>query len=203
MSITPEVLKLLQSKGLTLQDAIEIAEAMTPARTAGAERQARYRQRKKTNKSKDIQSDNVTGDVTRNVTPPNDIYSNPPASPSLAKANGVPQFAERLVEAWNAEPGLRPARKLTGQRLTKLRRRIAETGEADLLDAVKRLGASPFHCGKNDRGWVVDLGWLIRNDENVNKALELDAPGSRKAANDPGGGFLAHTIRKMQARDGP
>lgn len=64
MSLTASAIRMLAEKGLSALDIAEIAEANEPKRTAGADRQKRYRDNKR--------------DVTRNVTPPNDIYSNPP-----------------------------------------------------------------------------------------------------------------------------
>lgn len=184
MSLTPAALRIMKAKGLTLDDAIEIAEALVPARSANAERQARFRQRKKAKGSRGCNDDE--GNVTDNVTPPNEYISNPPVPPQSANADcPTPKFSDRFVEAWNAEPGLKPARRLTGQRLTKLGRRVKEFGEETMLEAVARLGGSPFHCGKNDREWQADIGWLIRNEENVTKALELAEARPRGKPADP------------------
>lgn len=62
-----ETLRILVAKGLSAADILEIAETLeaAPARSAGAERQARYRARK--NQSLDNDGD-VTRDVKRDVT---------------------------------------------------------------------------------------------------------------------------------------
>lgn len=174
MSLTPAALRVMREKGLTLDDAIEIAEALVPARSSAAERQARYRRRKKA-------SDVTDDDVTRDVTPPLNEGSNPPRfSPSSASADDCPPFDEKLVSVWNetaGKCGFRQSRALNADRKAKLRRRVAEYGETQLLEAVSRLSTSPFHCGQNDREWRADLGWLLRNSENVTKALEYNLPG--------------------------
>lgn len=193
MSITPEAIRLMAESGLDSFKIAEIAEALKPDRSSAAERQARYRQRKKAKKevrkAKEAEPqaapDNER-DVTRDVTPPNDIYSNPPASPSLANANDAPpKFSDRFLAEWNETAkrcGMREARPLTGSRLTKLRARVREYGEDAVLEAVKRLSTSKFHCGENDRGWRADIGWLIRNGENIAKALEFDLPKTAATA---------------------
>lgn len=67
-----------------------------------------------------------------------------------------------------------------------------------MLEAIKRLSTSKFHCGQNDREWKADIGWLIRNSENVAKALECDLPGEGKVAakTDPA---ALNDYRKYQA----
>lgn len=45
MSLTAAAIRLMAEKGLSANDIADIAEAMTPARSSNAERQARYRER--------------------------------------------------------------------------------------------------------------------------------------------------------------
>lgn len=71
-----ETLRLLQAKGLNLDDIIEVAAAMErKADPTNAERQARYREKRKTNKA------NVTR-YSNGVTPPNDSILTPGVIPS-------------------------------------------------------------------------------------------------------------------------
>lgn len=49
-------------------------------------------------------------------------------------------------------------------------------------EAFKKLEASSFCTGENDRGWKADFDWLIKNDNNIIKVLE------GKYDNDDGGG---------------
>jgi len=100
MTITAAAVRLMAEKGLSAIDIAEIMEAMAPTRTVNAERQARYRERRK-----EARNDS---NVTRNVTPPNDIYSNPPElSPSEAKASLAPKGktrkGTRLPDDWQPE----------------------------------------------------------------------------------------------------
>lgn len=96
MSITPEAIRLMAESGLDAFKIAEIAEALKPARTAAAERQARYRQRKAAKKDKrEAKSDNRR-DVTGDVTPPNDIYSNPLLPPHWLTPMIAPKFSDRF-----------------------------------------------------------------------------------------------------------
>jgi hypothetical protein len=74
--VTVEALKKMATMGLTLEQAIEIMEAMEtkPARSANAERQARFRAKRR---------ESVTGNVTCGVT---DNVTAPPSPPPETKA---------------------------------------------------------------------------------------------------------------------
>jgi hypothetical protein len=37
---------------------------------------------------------------------------------------------------------------------------------------MANLAANKFHCGENDRGWRVNLGWFLKA-KNFTKALEM------------------------------
>ena len=87
MKLTVEQMEFLAAKGLSLTDVIEFAKMSEGQRSANAERQARYRQRRKAEVSIEPVTDAVTESVTRNVTdndntplslPPNENISNPP-----------------------------------------------------------------------------------------------------------------------------
>lgn len=105
MPLTAEALALMAAKGLTIQDAAEIAAAMEPAKkqTAGAIRQARYREKLS---GKVTQSD-VT--VTRNSDaslsenpPPKSNNINPPDT-SL-RSDTVPVREAWFSDLWSAWP---------------------------------------------------------------------------------------------------
>lgn len=171
MSLNAAALRLLAEKGLTAADIVELAETLEVRRDpTAAERMRRHRAKKAEASGKP---------VTRNVTaerderdPPNDIYSNPPVPPS-AKADSPP--SEKIVEAWNAGPakaGATASRGLTASLKSLLRARIKENGADGVLEAIRNLAASKFHCGENDRGWKANLGWMLKA-ENFQKMLEL------------------------------
>jgi hypothetical protein len=168
--LTLEQMEFLVSKGISAEEMVAFAK-MGSAKSKGAERTARWRAKK---------AGNVTNSVTRDVTcdaspPPNDIYSNPPDSLS-AKAD-CPSLADRVVEAWNAGPranGARKATALDANRRKWLSLRVRDHGEAAVFAAIANIGASPFHCGTNDRGWKANIGWLLKSPEKFLSALEME-----------------------------
>jgi hypothetical protein len=53
---------------------------------------------------------------------------------------------------------------------------VKENGEDSVLQAIRNVAGSKFHCGDNDRGWKASLGWMLKSAENFDKCLELAAP---------------------------
>jgi hypothetical protein len=180
--IRPEVLDALLAAGATAEMIVAAVKAdarqedakLQEKREADAARQRKSRQNRKLGhvKSHDV---TVTPRDICDAPPPNDIYSNPPPEPSGAKAP-VPPFSEKVVSAWNDGPGARgatSATKLDSGRRKALAARITDHGEQSVLDAIANLAGSDFHCGKNDRNWRVNIGWLLKSPENFMKALEM------------------------------
>ena len=200
MSLTPAAIRALADKGLSAHEIADIAELNAPARSTNAERQARYRENKKRN-------------VTRNVTPPNDIYSNPPVSPSVSDETLLPveqkpdEIAE-AVEVWNetaVEVGLPTVRgKLTGQRRARLKARLAEHGLEGMREAVAAVKRSPF-CRGEVNDFRADLGFLTRPD-NFAKLLEggFEPRNGQQRTNGPAppGSFIEVMKREREWRRG-
>jgi hypothetical protein len=166
VSLNAATIEILLAKGLSGADILEVARAseMKADRT-NAERQARFRARK---------SNAVTVTPVTENDPPNEYISNPRVSPSGAKAPPSP-FAEKIVSAWNAGPAARGAKKairLDASRRKLLAARQRENTEDEIFAAMANLAANKFHCGENDRGWRVNLGWFLKA-ENFTKALEM------------------------------
>ncbi len=81
-------------------------------------------------------------------------------------------FAEKLVEKWNATPGIRHCQKMTANRQRAFKARVKEAGWVDQVDAaLERVAASPFLTGENDRGWKADIDWFLRPD-SMTKIME-------------------------------
>lgn len=106
MKLSAEQMQFLADRGLSIAEVIEFA-SMGGGRSAAAERQARYRERKRT----EAEACDVTSDVTRDasqrnetppLSPPNDIYSNPPLSPPLQKSGA--RKGSRLPDDWKPKP---------------------------------------------------------------------------------------------------
>ena len=182
MGLNAAALRLLAEKGLTAADIVELAEALeVRADPTAAERMRRYRANKAAKEAKPV-TRNVTDE--RDGTPtPNEYISNPHVSPDGAKAPCPPSLSERVVSAWNdqAKPaGATGANPLNADRRKALSLRVKEHGEDAVFTAIANIAASPFHCGKNDRGWSANIGWLLKSPENFAKALEMG--GGRSAA---------------------
>lgn len=182
MSIIAVAVKHLIAAGVTgdaLVAAIAEMEDARPAQVdAVAERRRAYDRERKRNKPKN--SGGIPVESAESV-PPNDNISNPP--PLDAKAS-CPPLADRVVEAWNEGPGSNgapKARPLDANRRKLLSLRTREHSEAEVFEAIRNVGASEFHCGKNDRGWTANLGWLLKSPENFQKALEMGSTQQARA----------------------
>lgn len=62
--------------------------------------------------------------------------------------------------------------KLSDKRRIKLKARLDEIGEDELLKALDKIKESSFLKGNNDRNWKISFDWLINNDNNMIKLLE-------------------------------
>lgn len=203
MSVIATAMRHLIEAGVSgdaLYRAIAELEAATDTRSPGARRMARYRARqgqkelgqKELGASPSVTSVTCDDGDGRADLPPNDINSNPP-SPSSADADATPllvipkaeplePLAERVTAAWNvmaAANGLAQARGLSAERRMHLAARVREHGEAAIFEAIERLGASDWHCGRGDRGgksgrgtWKADLGWLLKSGDAFLRILE-------------------------------
>lgn len=199
MSVIATAIRHLIDAGVSgdaLYRAVAELEAATDTRSPGARRMARYRERQ--GRKEQAASPAVTSvtsvtcddDDGRADLPPNDINSNPP-SPSSADADAIPllevipkaePLADRVTAAWNrmaAANGLAEARGLSAERRTHLAARVREHGEAAIFEAIERLGASDWHCGRGERGgrggrgtWKADLGWLLKSGDAFLRILE-------------------------------
>ena len=171
MSLDPSVLRAMQNAGASMEvilAAIEAQAALDEERRQSLRKGNAERQRKRRHK--------VSQRDERD--PPNDNISNPPSSSSSAKADAGSAFDDEIVSVWNETAdrcGFRKAQALRGKRLTKLKARRKEFGEAKLLEGIARLSTSDWHTGKAG-DWRATLGWFLHSEENVNKALEFDLP---------------------------
>lgn len=73
--------------------------------------------------------------------------------------------------------------KLSDKRRIKLKARLDEIGEDELLKALDKIKESSFLIGNNDRNWKISFDWLINNDNNMIKLIE-DKYKDDKAADD-------------------
>jgi hypothetical protein len=88
-----------------------------------------------------------------------------------------------FLECWNSHTNLPQARN-TATRENKFHTRMKDQlFQEQWAQAVDALAASPFHTGKNDRGWKADIDWFLKNDTNYVKLLDrADMVQREKAA---------------------
>lgn len=78
-----------------------------------------------------------------------------------------------LAVLWNDLVPSPKVLRVSGTRLAHLTARMETYPDLDWWRQVlDRLLATPFLRGKNDRGWVADFDWLVKNDENPARVLE-------------------------------
>lgn len=161
MSINAAALKLMRDKGLSLDDVVEIAEALEVRRDpTAADRKQRQREREKADR--DMSQRDVTRDnKEKSPTPPKE-KTNPPVSsnedtPPSLKPDHVREFwnehAERL--------GLPTARDLTEKRRKAAAALIRKYTIDDFTDAISAIEHSPFLRGANDRNWRADFDFFL------------------------------------------
>ena len=199
MSVMATAIKLLIEAGVGgdgLVDAVVRLEAATDRRSAGAKRQARYRERSK------------AGLAQPGMFAPADVECDPllPLEFEI-----IPPLADRVVGAWNLaaeRAGLSAVRKLDDSRKARLATRVRAHGEQAVFEAIANLAASRFHCGANERGWKATLGWLLESPANFLKALELGergggAPASRTMSAAERAAYLEQLDAKPWAGNAP
>lgn len=131
MGMNADTMRLLASKGLSIDDIIEVAESLEKkADRTNAERQARYRSKRKSNA------------VTVTGVSPNDIYSNPVSSVEETRAAPqklVPDKPDEVSEpVWKAFVALRRKKGgLSDVALAGIRREAGKAGWP-LEDALAR-----------------------------------------------------------------
>lgn len=83
-------------------------------------------------------------------------------------------------------PGFPKVTKLTESRKGKIRVRLGEMGGMELAEAVfRKMAASKFLNGDNDRGWKATFDWVMENDKNWVKVSE--GQYDDRKTNDSGG----------------
>lgn len=146
------------------------AAAVAPApKTARQERNARYYQKKASEKRLNSDDQDVSDASSLLLSPegssptppsPKPLSSTPP-SPPLGGSSPI----DRAILEFSAQAervGLPVPRKVTSDRRRKIEARLREHGEAAWGEACRRMANSSFCCGENDRGWRADLDFLCQ-----------------------------------------
>jgi hypothetical protein len=80
------------------------------------------------------------------------------------------EFAER----WNQFDSLPAIQSMNQTRIRQLKTRAKESEFADNWKSIiRKLSESDFHTGNNDRGWKATVDWILKNDTNYMKILEM------------------------------
>lgn len=169
MGMIATALKHMLAAGMVHEDivaAVEGMEATGTAKSKGAERTARWRERHKT-------SQNVTGDECDAFTPVPDkenpqtpIEINP--SPQTPNPTGLVAPSAEIASAIDAyskmaeRAGLAVPRVVTGARRQRIGAIVRLHGLPVWLEAVGKVEASEFCRGANDRGWKADLDFMTQ-----------------------------------------
>ena len=83
------------------------------------------------------------------------------------------EASSAFVEYWKSKGNMPEIRAFTDQRKTKLKARMAERLFADNWpQVIDKISTSRFCTGHNDRGWKVDVDWILKNSTNYTKVLE-------------------------------
>ncbi|WP_156106222.1 hypothetical protein [Sphingobium sp. ba1] len=191
MNLNVAALEVLVAKGLSAQDILEVARALSvKSDPTAAERQQRRRDRLKGN------AETSRRDVTRD--PPNDIYSNPPElTPNDDKSSLTPKPKTRKAATGDALPeGWTPA-------LTPAAQQIVDGWPPGWLDA--RLAEFTDHAadkGRKSKDWQAAFRqWLIKADTwgRPRNGNDRQSSANRNRGRD---GFLnaCHEAADAQAR---
>ncbi|MEZ6067186.1 MAG: hypothetical protein R3B90_16135 [Planctomycetaceae bacterium] len=106
-----------------------------------------------------------------------------------------------VVDSWNAVEGVTACRKLTDDRVRKLRTRLADSDWRDnWREALDRVSRSPFCIGGGDRGWRADFDWFIRPD-TLTKILEGRFDDLRSSNIAAHRGLMAHATKHADSLD--
>lgn len=187
MGVIAEAARHMLAAGMDHDKVIEaiagMEAALAPARDMVAERK-RAADRDRLRAKRDIarqsrdSSDNCDVAADRDPSPKQRVSPTPPSEtqpstipPSPPKGGSSPtptepDEVELAVEAYNAaaaETGWSKVQRLTAQRRSQTRRRLAECGGIEgWRAAMARARGSPFLTGDNDRGWIASFDFFLQ-----------------------------------------
>jgi uncharacterized protein YdaU (DUF1376 family) len=132
----------------------------------------------------------------------------PPLPPTALQTNN--SELQEAVSDWNdlaEQVGLAKVARLTPARAKKLRRRLDDCdGINGWTGAMRKVAASEFLTGKNDRGWRADFDFVLQ-EKSFTKLMEGGYDRKKSTDRDDAKRILAATVaRRMEAgrgSDGP
>lgn len=148
-----------------LERVLEDVEGIYHRREVSRETSRKHRDRDKSDKSPSLSNDTIEKKEKKEKKDKKDIREE------------VESFSDLLFNKWNTFTEryfqLSRVRSITPQRKKHLKERFGNKDFRDSFDKVLlAIPKSKFLMGKNDREWVVDFDFLIKNDENYHKILE-------------------------------
>lgn len=188
MSLSLSAMRELVSLGLTAEQILRVAEAQAEApkaRTAAAERQARYRARQEAEKGQGDVTRDVTSDASPSVTDPFPLPSSPqtpqlptpiPGDITLRARKGPDRkrVAEGFLAFWEAYPR-KVGKDDAAKAFTKAMARIdAADPLAVILDGIER--AMP---GWTDKQFIPHPATWLNKGRWADEAPEITSPRAR------------------------
>lgn len=152
----------------------------------------------------DAQSDPSPAGSSQTSTPP--IQTSAPQTPPeefdlipLALDQRPEALAVKAYNAMAERAGLAQVQKLHDTRKAKLLARLKDCGGLEgWAEALRKVKASPFLTGQNDRGWRADFDFLMR-ESSFTKLME-GAYDGRPGGGGGGDGF-AQALRELATTD--
>jgi len=113
----------------------------------------------------------------RNLNP--NVPLNVPLNETKTSHSNSPQDSvsvdQEFMDHWNRFSNLPRIKTMTGGRKRNLKVRMKEPDfRENWKTVVCKLSRSAFHTGNNDRGWKANVDWILKNDQNYLKILELE-----------------------------
>lgn len=126
---------------------------------------------------------NGNGNKSGSAPPPPETGDGPPP----LRVGSPLASPEMLRDAWNLHcPSLPRCVMLSPSRRARCNARARERPIEEWVEIFKRIEASPFCRGQNDRGWKADFEWIVKSPDNAIKVLEgkYDAPAGNGGRDD-------------------
>lgn len=176
----------LMAKGFTMEQALSAAESMEaaslPVLTARQARNRRYYENKKATKAseKRLKASETSNSDDQDALPSPEGSSPPPPSPKPLSSippsppKGGSSPIDEAIEVYSEQAlkaGLPVPRKITPDRRRQIDARLREHGGEAWGEACRRMAASAFCRGENDRGWRADLDFLLQ-PKSFNRLIE-------------------------------
>ena len=184
---------------LVAEVALEFGRAQVEREILAKRRQS---ERDRKARSRSVTGSHVTErDTADNPSLDKEIPPRPPKEINPIRGDIYParEDAENLiVSEWNAMADrwkLPKISKLTPERKSRLKARLAEHGVDQFTEAIAAVARSPFCRGENDKGWRADFDFLLQ-PKSFTKLIEgsYDGTGRQQSTSRRGGGFAARLV---------